>query len=294
MIRRGFTLTELLVVIAIIAVILSLVIPAIVRARAAADRVGCANNLKQIGVALQNYHDSYSVLPSGIASDRPNQRFPYMTWLARLLPYLDQEPLWRTTVLAYQKDSWPFDNPPHVGFGTPVKTFACPADGRVFETHDTHQGYRPALTSYVGVLGTAWNHTDGVLFQDSAVRLTDITDGTSNTLVVGERPPSADYWYGWWYAGSGQAGTGSGDMLLGVTDRYLGGGYAFDCPMATYGFQPGRIDDECSLFHFWSPHSGGAHFAFADGSVHFLTYDAAPIMPALATRAGGEVVVEPQ
>src|SRR5262245_61975553 len=128
MTRRGLTVTELLVVMAIIAVALGLVIPAIVRARAAADRVGCANNLKQIGLALHNYHDSHSVLPSGIASDRPSQRFPYMSWLTRLLPYLDEEPLWQATVIAYQSDPWPSDNPPHVGFGTPVKTFACPAD----------------------------------------------------------------------------------------------------------------------------------------------------------------------
>jgi prepilin-type N-terminal cleavage/methylation domain-containing protein/prepilin-type processing-associated H-X9-DG protein len=288
--RRGFTLTELLVVMTIIALLMGLIIPAVIKARAAADRIGCANNMKQIGIALHNHHDTQSVLPSGIGSDRPSQPFPHMSWLTRLLPYLGEEPLWRTTVAAYQSDPWPFDNPPHVGFSTPVRVFACPADSRVREVQATYQDYQVALTSYVGVLGTAWNYTDGVLFLDSRVRLTDITDGTSETLMAGERPPSPDYWYGWWYAGSGQAGTGSVDMLLGVADRSLGGGYSSDCPLGTYNFQPGQPGNECDIFHFWSRHAGGAHFIFADGSVRFLTYAAEPIMPALGTRAGGEIV----
>jgi prepilin-type N-terminal cleavage/methylation domain-containing protein/prepilin-type processing-associated H-X9-DG protein len=290
--RKGLTLLEVLVVLAIITVLLALGVPAVMKARTAADRVGCANNLKQIGVALQNYHDSHSLLPSGIASDRPDQLFPYMSWLTQLLPHLDDGTLWQTTVAAYQADPWPFDNPPHVGFGTPIKVFACPADGRMLDTHEVLSGYQPALTSYVGVLGIAWNDTRGVLFQDSQTRLSDITDGTSNTVVVGERPPSTDFRYGWWYAGYGQAGTGSTDMLLGVNERYLGGGSAYACPPGPYQFQPGDVANECDLFHFYSLHPGGAHFIFGDGSVRFLAYRAAPVLPALATRAGGEVVIQ--
>jgi prepilin-type N-terminal cleavage/methylation domain-containing protein/prepilin-type processing-associated H-X9-DG protein len=291
--RRGFTLTELLVSITIIALLIGLLIPAVMKVRAAADRIACANNLKQIGLALHNHHDSQSSLPSGISSDRESQLYPHMTWLTRLLPYLDQDPLWQTTIDAYRSDPWPFDDPPHVGFGTPMRVFACPADGRVLESHDTEQGYRAASTSYVGVLGIAWDHTDGVLFLDSRIRLSDITDGTSNTLMVGERPPSTDFRYGWWYAGWGQAGTGSGDMLLGVTEENLGGGSGGSCSLGPYQFQPGQINNQCDLFHYWSPHAGGANFLFADASVHFLPYSAAPIMPALATRAGGEVVTDP-
>jgi prepilin-type N-terminal cleavage/methylation domain-containing protein/prepilin-type processing-associated H-X9-DG protein len=290
--RHAFTLIELVIVIAIMAVLIALVIPAIMKARATATRAGCAGNLQQIGLALHNYHDNQSSFPPGIGSDRPAQAYPFMSWLTRVLPYLEQEELWRATVSAYQADPSPFDDPPHVGIVTPIRTFACPGDGRVLEVHATHQGYRVALTSYVGVLGTAWDHPNGVLFQDSNIRFADITDGASNTLAVGERPPSPDYWHGWWYAGSGQLGTGSGDMLLGVTDRYLGGGYAVNCPLGTYTFQPGQIASDCDAFHFWSLHPGGAHFIFADGSVRFLAYSAAAVLPALATRAGGEISVQ--
>jgi prepilin-type processing-associated H-X9-DG protein len=287
--RRAFTMIELIVVIMMMVVLIALLMPAVMRARASAIRTQCANNLRQISIALHNYHALQMSFPPGIESDRPGQPYPFTSWLTLLLPYLEQDALWSQTDAAYKSDPWPFDDPPHIGLDTPIKVFGCPADPRVFEAHDTHQGYRVASTSYVGVLGTAWNHPDGVLFQDSNVRVTDITDGTSNTLIVGERPPSPDFWYGWWYAGSGQSGTGSGDMLLGVTDRYLGGGYASDCPLVTYQFQEGQLGNECDVFHFWSLHPDGAHFIFADGSVHFLSYRSAPLLPALATRAGGEV-----
>jgi prepilin-type N-terminal cleavage/methylation domain-containing protein/prepilin-type processing-associated H-X9-DG protein len=289
----AFTLIELLVVIAIISASMGLLLPAVQKIRAAANRIQCANNLKQLGLALHHYHDAQSTLPPGFTSDRPREPFPRITWLTRLLPYLEQEPLWRITVAAYDYRRIPYINPPHLGFGMPIKVLACPADSRALEPQNTHQGYRPALTSYVGVLGTAYDRTDGVVFRDSRIRLTDITDGTSTTLLAGERPPSADFWYGWWYAGFGQAGTGSADMLLGARERNFGGPYIATCPRGPYHFQAGRVDEQCDLFHFWSLHSGGAHFLFADGSVHFLSYQADAVLPALATRAGGEVVELP-
>jgi prepilin-type processing-associated H-X9-DG protein len=216
-----------------------------------------------------------------------------MTWLARLLPYIEQDTLWKATVAAYEYQPVPYVDPPHIGFSMPIRTFACPSDPRTFEPHQTHRSRRAALTSYVGVLGTAYDSTEGVLFRDSHVRLTDITDGTSNTVMAGERPPSADFWYGWWYAGFGQAGTGSADMLLGARERNFGGGFVANCPPGPYHFQAGRLTEQCDLFHFWSMHPGGAQFLFADGSVRFLAYTADSVLPALATRAGGEVVELP-
>lgn len=194
-----------------------------------------------------------------------------MSWLTRILPYVDQEPLWNATVGAYAAQPSPYINPPHVGFAIRVAMFVCPTDSRGFQPQTTHQGRVVALTSYIGVLGEAYDSTEGVLFRDSLIRLTDITDGTSNTLAVGERPASADRWYGWWYAGYGQDGTGSADMLLGVRERNFGGPYVSMCPSGPYHFQAGQFGRQCDLFHYWSPHPGGGHFLFADGSVHFLS-----------------------
>lgn len=291
--RRGTTLIELLVVIAILAIAIGLLVPAVQKVRTAADRLRCASNLRQIGIALHNYHDTLGSLPHGVTAQRRGEPYPRMTWLTRLLPHVEQDALWRATLAAYAYQTWPYADPPHVAFGTPMRLYACPADGRTLDPQATHRGFQAALTSYVGVLGTAYDSREGCLYLGSRVRLTDIIDGTSNTILVGERPPSPDFWYGWWYAGYGQAGTGSIDMLLGARERNFGGGYVGQCPPGPYHFQPGRITDQCDVFHFWSLHSGGAHFLFADGSVHFLPYAADGVLPALATRAGGEVVILP-
>src|SRR5437870_10645760 len=95
----------------------------------------------------------------------------------------------------------------------------------------------------------------------------------SNTLLAGERPPSADFQFGWWYAGAGQKFTGSADMILGVRERNILLGRLGACPPGPYQFRPGNLGNQCDMFHFWSLHDGGAWFLFADGSVRFLTYD---------------------
>jgi prepilin-type N-terminal cleavage/methylation domain-containing protein/prepilin-type processing-associated H-X9-DG protein len=291
--RAAFTLVELLVVIAIIGVLLSLLLPAVQKVRAAAARIQCTNNLKQIGLALHHYHDAHATLPPGVTSRQSGDPYPRMSWLTRLLPYLEQGALWRATVAAYDYQPVPWINPPHIGLSWPLPAFACPLDYRTLEPQTTHRNRRVALSSYVGVLGTTYNLKDGVLFVDSRVRLADIRDGASATLMAGERPPSADMWYGWWYAGYGQAGTGSADMLLGARELNFGGTFVSACAAGPYHFQDGRLDNQCDLFHFWSLHSGGAHFLYADASVHFLSYAADSVLPAMATRSGGEVLSLP-
>jgi prepilin-type processing-associated H-X9-DG protein len=154
-------------------------------------------------------------------------------------------------------------------------------------------GALAAFTDYLGVSGKNYSTRDGVLFQDSHVCFGDITDGTSNTLLVGERPPSADFQYGWWYAGIGQAFTGSADMILGVQESNLLPVTPGSCGPGVYQYGPGQSNNQCDMFHFWSLHPGGANFLLVDGSVHFLPYSARPIMPALASRAGGEVPTWP-
>src|SRR5205085_7934823 len=111
---------------------------------------------------------------------------------------------------------------------------------------------------------------------------------SSYTALVGERPPSADLIYGWWFAGGGQKGNGSCDVILG--SRELNVAYK-DCPKGPYGYGPGTAQNQCDQFHFWSFHLGGANFLMADGSVRVLGYSTgAPILDMLATRGGGETI----
>lgn len=288
--RAALTLIELLVVFAIIAVLLGLILPAVQKVRESASRLKCENNLKQLALALHQYHDASGSLPPGHRTAFNPERMPYSGWTLSILPYIEQTSLHANALAAYRKDRYPFHNPPHTGLNTPVTLLACSSDARTPGpgiSQRTHEFI--AFTSYLGVSGRDFSTHDGVLYQDSQIQLTSITDGTSNTLMLGERPPSADLQFGWWYAGVGQLGTGSADLILGACERNLLPIVAGSpCGPGAYPFRPGRFDDPCSMFHFWSPHPGGANFACADGSIHFLTYAANPLLPALASRANGE------
>ena len=294
--RPAFSLTELLVVIGIIGVLIALLLPAVQRTREYAAKTECANNLHQIALAAHQYHDIAGTFPAGMRDQNGTDRYLYMSWLTQLLPYLEQVNLCQVTESAYALAPSPFPdkNPPHLGLDTVVNMFVCPSDPRARNVQRSRiENWPVALTCYLGVEGKDLFTNDGIFFCDSHVRFADIKDGSSRTLLAGERPPSADFQFGWWYAGTGQQGTGSAETFLGVEEQNISPYSMAPCFSGVYLYGPGQITSQCDMFHFWSLHTGGANFAFADGSVRFLSYSAAPLMPALASRAGGEAVEAP-
>jgi prepilin-type N-terminal cleavage/methylation domain-containing protein/prepilin-type processing-associated H-X9-DG protein len=311
--RSGFTLIELLVVIAIIAILIGLLVPAVQKVRAAADRTQCQNNLKQIGLACHNFHDSYKRLPPGI--DYPS-KYPaehpyfYWSWMARILPYVEQKNLFNLAdTYARQTGSWQYYTPPYYwwpwgdfwtgystarpnpALGMAVPVYTCPSDQRMLTPQTVPDGYggtmKIAFTSYLGNPGSGNNANNGVLYWQSAIRLITITDGTSNTILAGERPPSSDFYYGWWFAGAGYDGNGVGDVFMGARETNYAA--SMGCSGALVGMRDGNVNNSCDQVHFWSGHDGGLNFAFSDGSVRFLSYSNDSVLPAMATRNGGEV-----
>jgi prepilin-type N-terminal cleavage/methylation domain-containing protein/prepilin-type processing-associated H-X9-DG protein len=340
--RPGFTLIELLVVIAIIAILVGLLLPAVQRAREAANRTKCANNLKQQGLALHQYHDRQGHFPEG-----SNNRFSihwHWSWLAEILPFIEQENLYQLAdnwahitkypVVWYLPrpngtpgyahwspwGGYPFgleaEVPQNPGIAVVVDTYICPSDPSAKLNEFPLPGGTTliqAMTNYQGISGLNYTTNDGCLASNQPVRIADITDGTSNTLLVGERHNTKNLRYGAYWSGCGQFGyglpegdeqRGSGDVVLGVREinsQHNGFPDVDACPAGPYHFQgpnqirdsTGAINAECDQFHYWSWHPSGANFLYADGSVHFLTYPADEVMAAMGTRAGGEVVELP-
>lgn len=287
----GVTLLELLVVLSIIAILIALTAAGVQKVRAASARAVCLDRLRQLGLGLQHMHSQDGRLPAGMTSpDDP--KMPFVTWHARILPFIEREAMWRQTVEAFAANR-DFLTLPHEPIRSQVvPPFVCPADhfaqGRAEIPGRTH-----AYTSYLGSNGLRSTRNDGVLFLDSKIRLTNITDGTSQTLMIGERSPGgAKGALGWWYAGWGIEKNGEAEVHLGVRINHAGQ-YGAGCSTPAH-FQARPIADACTPFQFGSVHSGGAHFAFADGSAKFLAYSIDPYLPALATRAGGEAFSLPE
>ena len=290
--RDAFTLVECVVAAAIAGILAALLLSATAKARAAAERLRCQSNLRQIALATHHYHDAFGRFPPSVHDDMLKDY--WMSWLTRLLPYLDQDNLWAAAQRARKINPNPFSTPHYDICDRPMPIFSCPLDDRNRVAWQFGPNHRVALTSYLGNSGLNYADEKGVIVPQNRVSIVAIRDGTSQTLLAGERPPSFDVLYGWWYAAAGQSRpkiTGSLDYVMGAKELNVSHHLQYKhCGPGPFAYREGDIDDPCSVFSYWSLHRGGAHFAMCDGSVHFLPHAAGAILPALATRAGGESV----
>ena len=297
--RRGFTLIELLVVIAIIAILIGLLLPAVQKVRAAAARLQCKNNLKQIGLAFHSYHGTNDSFPSGFTSkgmfaDDPKSYGPGWGWASYLLPYLEQDNLFRQ--IDFSKD---IADPANAkARTTKLSVFRCPADSPLGDTFTVKDGSGNArcdvaFGNYVGMAGVfevtgypdTSNGAPGVLLRNSRVRFADITDGTSNTLFAGERASKQSPMTTWVGAVSGSVIQQTNNPALGVEGPGI-------LVLTNSGeIAEGRTPNN-PLEHVEdtnSRHSQGVNWLFGDGSVRGIS-DSIPaaVWVAIATRSGGE------
>lgn len=292
----AFSLVELLVVVGIIGILVGLILPAVQKIRGATARTDCLNNLKQMGLALHAFHDTHRRFPPLPRSPADRDANGLLGWMALILPHVEEGPLYQASVRACAQDPEPLHNPPHVGLETVVRTYVCPSDRRLLQPHSDRFGNRAAYGSFIGIGGAIPRGTTKGLpgvFVGHGCRLSEITDGSSLTIMVSERPPPDTFDAGWWYPGWSwhTPFLGPNHVLFfrgGKVHREDDG-----CRLRGIALGPGRTDNPCDRYHLWSLHSGGANFLFADGSGRFLSYSADPLMTALATRSGGEVVTLP-
>lgn len=283
--RRGVTLVECLVMIGVLGLLAAIALPAVQHIREGARRTACQNNLRQVALAVLAYEGVHKALPTG-NTDYLGTRIPSRSWLQAILPHIERQDVLDRAQLDYKEG---LTVPKHAGLSTVIELYQCPSEPNTGHPNRTHGDWMVASTSYLGVIGPNWKTTSGVLFHNSSVQIGQITDGLSNTLLAGERPPSPDFWYGWWYCGYGQQGTGSCDMLLGTHEIWdQATPFIMNPPEGPVPYQPGKPGRAWDTLHYWSYHPGGANFAWCDGSVRLLSYAADSVIDALGTRDGAE------
>ena len=297
--RKGFTLVELLVVIAIIGILIALLLPAVQAAREAARRMSCTNNMKQIGLGLHMYHDTFKTLPAGWRGFDPSTGQPHWfglpgwAWSASILSYMEQTAIHDSLLHFDRPITDPVNDDARVA---EISIFRCPTDTGE-KTFDLAGGgpsvgggvtfpIEIATGNYIGAFGTADLHDvcspsspafngcegNGTFFLNRQVRFADIKDGLSNTLVVGERSSklAPSTWVG---------------VVTGAQH-----GVARVAGLAT--FPPNSEENEEHYSHsFSSFHPAGTNFLSGDGSVKLISETIAEqAFHALTTRSAGDTV----
>ncbi len=303
--RRGFTLIELLVVIAIIAILIALLLPAVQQAREAARRSTCKNNLKQIGLALHNYHDTHRVFPPGwVSRDTNGDASNLLAWGYFILPFMDQAPLYKSI---NPNIRW-IEGSNSSGFSgvtsvvpaatTKIPAFSCPSDTQGLTNLEYGPNFRIGKSNYVCSYSPgAWNATSstgsasgawGPFQRNSNVRMRDFDDGTSNTFLIGERnskTSQAAFWIGTTKEGTGTNRNGYWPFVSALTRNFQ-----WDSGSSANVFGNRYLINSGYAWAFSSLHTGGAHFVFGDGRVRFISENIdSYAYVALATTARGEV-----
>jgi len=307
--QHGFTLVELLVVIAIIGVLVALLLPAVQAAREAARRSQCSNNIRQIGIALHNYHDVFLAFPMNYRPKGNNgtPQYTTMSWMQGILPFIEQGNLYNSMSIAE-----PMSLPNNLKAAeTPIKTYLCPSDGLTrngMMSGRSDGGGTKAVQNYKACSGAAWNwhmenkenvrwgpvesngltNCDGLICSNSQgavpsnmtwvmknmTRFSTITDGTSNTFAVGEAIPAWSAWT-WWYNQNAAVATAALPL------NYKRGIEKLETHVGSWNRN----------YSFYSLHPSGANFGMIDASVRFVPDNIdLNLYRALATTEGGESV----